>query len=273
MDTATAPLAALSDADFLRIQAFMYRHAGINLSPAKKALVSGRLQKRLRQRGLNGYGEYFRLVESGREPAETQVAVDLLTTNETYFFRELKHFEFLRDKVLPRLEPGRPCRVWSAACSSGEEPYSIAMLLADRLGSRPWEVLASDISSRVLATARTGHYPMSRGELIPKPYYSRFCLKGVGRQEGTFLVDKTLRARVRFFTANLNQALPKLGEFDVIFLRNVMIYFDAATKLEVVRRLTPLLTVGGYLFTGHSESLHGMDIDLKQVQPAIYRRK
>lgn len=268
----TASLVSLNDADFKCIQTFIHRHAGINLSPAKKALVSGRLLKRLRHRGLNGFGEYFRLVESGTEPAETQLAIDLLTTNETYFFREPTHFEFLRDRVLPQLPHQHPCRVWSAACSSGEEPYSIAMLLSDRLGGRPWELLASDISARVLATARTGHYPMSRGEQIPSDFFSRYCLKGIGRQEGSFLVERKLRARVKFFSANLNQPLPQIGGFDVIFLRNVMIYFDAATKLQVVRRLTPHLNEGGYFFIGHSESLHGLDVKLKQVQPAIYRR-
>ena len=268
----TVPLVSLTDTDFQRIQAFIHRHAGINLSPAKKALVSGRLLKRLRHRGLIGFGDYFRLVESGNEPAETQLAIDLLTTNETYFFRERKHFDFLRDRVLPKLTRQRLCRIWSAACSSGEEPYSIAMLLDDRLGGQPWELLASDLSSRVLATARAGHYPMTRGEQIPRDLFSRYCLKGVGRQEGSFLVDRKLRALVKFFSANLNQPLPQIGGFDVIFLRNVMIYFDAATKLQVVRRLTPQLNEGGYLFIGHSESLHGLDVDLKQVQPAIYQR-
>ena len=265
-------LMSLSDSEFQRIRSFLYREAGISLSPAKKALVSGRLTKRLRHHGLDNFGEYFKLVESGSSPAETRLAIDLLTTNETYFFREPKHFQFLRQRILPALPTGRSCRIWSAACSSGEEPYSIAMLLTEQLPGRSWELLASDISKRILARARTGHYPDERGRNIPPDFFARHCLKGIGRQEGTFLVERELRARVQFAEINLNQTLPEVGTFDVIFLRNVMIYFDADTKRQVVNRLLTKLRPAGYLFIGHSESLHGLELDLKAVQPAVYQK-
>ena len=203
---------------------------------------------------------------------ELQVAVDLLTTNETYFFREPKHFDFLRDHILPQHPAGKPFRVWSAASSSGQEAYSIAMILAEGLGDKPWEITASDLSTRVLEKARGGHYPMEHAEDIPQQYLSRYCLKGVGAQDGTFLVERSLRNRVNFMQVNLNKALPKLGEFDLIFLRNVMIYFDIETKRQVVRRIMALLKPGGYLLIGHSESLNGVVDDLQSVMPSIYRK-
>jgi chemotaxis protein methyltransferase CheR len=235
-------------------------------------LVSGRLAKRVKQRGLNSYDEYFKLLMKNGGDGELQVAIDLLTTNETYFFREPKHFDFLRDKVLPLRKPGKPFRLWSAASSSGEEPYSLAMLLADVLGEAPWELMASDLSMRVLEKARTGLYPMERAEDIPSHYLKRFCLKGTGSQEGNFLIAKELRSRVQYRQVNLNETLPKLGEFDVIFLRNVMIYFDMETKRQVVMRMMQLLAPGGYLIIGHSESLNGVTDDLKVVVPSVYRK-
>lgn len=262
----------LLDSEFAQFQGLLYRLAGISLSPAKKALVCGRLAKRIKHHRLDSYGDYFQLLTSGREPQELQIAIDLLTTNETYFFREPKHFEFLRSRVLPARRPGSAFRIWSAACSSGEEPYSIAMLLADCLHEAPWEIVASDISTRVLERARNGHYAMERAEHIPQEYLRAFCLKGVGRQEGTFMIDKRLRSKVDFRQVNLNEQLPRLGEFDVIFLRNVMIYFDVETKRKVVQRLMAALKPGGHLLIGHSESLNGVNDDLQVVAPSIYRK-
>ncbi|GAB5342140.1 CheR family methyltransferase [Pseudomonas fluorescens] len=266
-DTAT-----IDDREFGQFQTWLYRAAGINLSPAKKALVAGRLFKRLKHYELQSYGEYFKLIMNDQRKSELQVALDLLTTNETYFFREPKHFEFLRQQVLPHAAPGKVFRVWSAASSSGEEPYSLAMTLAESLGTTPWEVTGSDISTQVLAKARTGHYTMERTETLPQPLLAKYCLKGIGRQAGTFLIDKALRSRVNFVQVNLNEALPALGEFEVIFLRNVMIYFDQQTKRQVVARLLPLLKRGGYLIISHSESLHGVNDTLKLVAPSIYRK-
>lgn len=262
----------LADSDFSQFQTLLHRLAGIHLSPAKKAMVSGRLAKRVRHHRLRGYGDYLRLLHSGSEPQEMQIALDLLTTNETYFFREPKHFDFLRARILPERRPGKPFRIWSAACSSGEEPYSLAMLLADRLREAPWEIVASDISTRVLERARSAHYAIERAERIPAAYLSAFCLKGVGRQDGTFLINQNLRNRIRFLQINLNEQLPQLGDFDVIFLRNVMIYFDPETKRKVVRRLLAVLRPGGHLLIGHSESLNGIVDDLQMIVPSIYRK-
>jgi len=262
----------INDQEFSQFQKLIYQLAGISLSPAKKALVGGRLAKRLTKHSLNSYGDYFKLLTAGRNTDELQVAVDLLTTNETYFFREPKHFDFLRDKVLPVHKPGCKFRVWSAACSSGEEPYSIAMVVADHLGDGPWEVVASDICTRVLDKARTGHYPMDRIDGISREHLSRYCLKGVSSQENTLLVDKKLRSRVNFMQVNLNQSLPSLGEFDLIFLRNVMIYFDQETKRQIVQRMLPLLKRGGHFLIGHSESLHGVIDTLHPLAPSIYRK-
>lgn len=265
-------IAAITDKEFGQFQSLIYKIAGISLSSAKKPLVSGRLSKRLRELNLPNYGDYFKLLSSGLQPGEVQVAVDLLTTNETYFFREPKHFDFLRNEILAGCKLGRSFRVWSAACSSGEEPYSIAMELADRLGEGPWEVVASDICTRVLDKARAGHYPMERTSGISRTHLSRYCLKGVGAQEHTLLVDRKLRGRVNFMQINLNQPLPALGEFDLIFLRNVMIYFDQETKRQVVQRILPLLRPGGHFIVSHSESLNGIADSLEVLAPSIYRK-
>ncbi len=262
----------ITDQEFLQFQRFIYDAAGIHLSPAKKALVGGRLSRRLQQCGVKSYGEYFKLLISGEAQAEVQTAVDLLTTNETYFFREQKHFEFLRKVILTGRSGPPPFRVWSAASSSGEEAYSIAMVLEDCLTGQPWEVVGSDISQRVLQRARAGHYPMERATHIPQSYLQRFCLKGTGAQQGTLLVDRSLRSRVQFTQVNLNADLPDLGLFDMIFLRNVMIYFNNDTKREVVARVLGQLKPGGYFCIGHSESLNEITNAVRPVAPSIFRK-
>jgi chemotaxis protein methyltransferase CheR len=192
---------------------------------AKKQLVMGRLGNRLSHCGVGSYGEYFRLLKEGDSPLERQIAIDLLTTNETYFFREPKHFEFLKKQLPSMGDKSRPLRIWSAAGSTGEEAYSIAMLLEDLLPGRTWEVLGSDISTRVVERARTGLYSTAREQHIPPDYLRRFCRKGQGEQDGTLLVARALRSKVRFLHVNLNAPLPQFGSFDVVFLRNVLIYF------------------------------------------------
>ena len=264
--------AVLNEKEFTHIQTMLYNIAGISLSPAKKALVTGRLARRLQHYGLSNYGDYFQMLTRPDARSELQIAIDLLTTNETYFFREPKHFDLLRDTILPALPNNRTVRIWSGACSSGEEVYSIAMILAEVLGERPWEIVASDISTRVLERARSGHYPMERAEDIPQNYLSKYCLRGVGSQTGTFLMDRTLRQRVQVMQINLNTSLPKLGEFDVIFLRNVMIYFDQPTKQQVVARMLPALRSGGYFLVSHSESLNGITNALRLISPSVYRK-
>ncbi len=272
MPAATNASVAITDQEFALFQRLIYKLAGIHLSDAKKVLLVGRLSRRLKALDLNTFSEYYRLLTSHEQPEEMQRMVDLLTTNETYFFREPKHFEYLRDKILPGTPLQPPFRVWSAACSSGEEPYTLSMVLAEyRQG--PWEVFASDISTVVLEKARNGHYPLERHEGIPATFLNKYCLKGVRSQAGTFLVAKELRDRVHFRQINLTHPIPaEIGEFQVIFLRNVMIYFDTETKQKVIDNLLPRLKSGGYFIIGHSESLNGVTDKLRPVQPTIYRK-
>lgn len=261
----------LGATEFNAIKRFIFDVAGIHLSDAKKALVTGRLAKRLRAHSLHSYDEYLKLI--ARDENERQIALDQLTTNETYFFREPQHFTHLRDVVLPDRPRGQPFRVWSAASSSGEEAYSIAMLLAAELKEAPWEVVGTDISSQVVAKARAGRYPLARAHHIPPEYLRAFCLKGTGPEEGNLLVNKHLQRKVRFLQANLNAPLPDLGPpFDLVVLRNVMIYFQPETKRALVARLLEKLRPGGWMYVGHSESLNGLSESVVQVKPAIYRK-
>ncbi|MYM21364.1 SAM-dependent methyltransferase [Duganella sp. FT135W] len=267
------PVAMITDREFVQFQRFIYDAAGITMANGKQALVSGRLAKRLAHYQLDSYGDYLRLLESRAQPAELQMAVDLLTTNETYFFREPKHFALLRELAQEARDKNRTLRVWSAASSSGEEAYSISMVLADVIGEdAAWEVLGTDISTRVLQSARRGHYPMERASQMPPAYLKRFCLKGQGSEAGTMLIERGLRQRVQFQHLNLNAPLPKVGTFDVIFLRNVMIYFNLETKRQVVARLLAQLRPGGYFLIGHSETLNDINDSMTAVAPSIYRK-
>jgi chemotaxis protein methyltransferase CheR len=264
----------ITDSEFGQFQKLIFDQAGISLSASKKRLVTGRLAKRIRHYGLSSYGDYFNRLMSGRLSAdELQVVIDKLTTNETHFFREPAHFDFLRNEVLANVEPGRSFRVWSAASSSGEEAYSTAMVISDCLGEGTWEVFGSDINTEILTKARHAHYSMSVIHEIPEHYLRRYCLKGVRNQAGTFLIDNQIRKHVHFKQVNLNAPLPDIGQFDLIFLRNVMIYFSQETKQQVVKRMLPLLKPGGYFVVGHSESLNGITDQLQLVRTTIYRKR
>lgn len=264
----------ISRAEFERFRGLMRRMAGIELPPAKMHMVSGRLAKRLREHQLSSFDDYYRLVTSGQAADELHRMVDLLTTHETYFFREPAHFKYLANQILPQVVAGSDFRIWSAASSTGEEAYSLAMVLMDRLGSSAgWEVFASDISREVLDKARNGVYAMSRTDGIPREYLRRYCLRGIGRREGTLRVDETIRKRVRFAPVNLNESLAKAGQFDVVFLRNVLIYFDLEAKQKIVERILGQLKPRGWLIVGHSESLNGVSGALSPEHPTIYRRR
>lgn len=260
----------LTDKEFALFQKMIYDIAGINLSNAKKALVSGRLAKRVKHYDLKSYGDYFSLLSHSPQ-GELQTAVDLLTTNETFFFREPKHFDFLRDNILPSWR-GDTLRVWSAASSTGEEAYTLSMILAEHALTNNWEIVGTDISTRVIERASRGHYPIERAQKIPREYLTKYCLKGRGSQEGTFIIDKPIRNRVKFVHANLKESQSRLGSFDVIFLRNVLIYFDMETKQHVLSQLIQRLKNGGYLLIGHSESLNGINHHLDNIAPSIYRK-
>jgi len=264
---------AINDHEFALFQRLIHQIAGISLADTKKVLLVGRLQKRLRHFHLESFTQYYRLLSSDQHPGEMQVMVDLLTTNETYFFREPQHFDFLRDEILRQRRRPNALRIWSAASSSGEEAYTIAMLLAEHLANAPWEIVGSDISTQVIEKARHGHYPLGRHQGIPPDFLAKYCLKGVREQAGSFLVIPALRQRVSFRQANLTQPIDRsFGQFEVIFLRNVMIYFDDETKRKVVNNLLPHLLPGGHLIVGHAESLNGITDELSSVRPTIYRK-
>jgi chemotaxis protein methyltransferase CheR len=262
----------LKDHEFIWIRDYLYKHTGIVLSDRKRALVTGRLDKRLRHYGFSSYSEYFRKIDTEGLQQEALMAIDLLTTNETYFFREPKHFDFLQNHFFPGHRAGQPLRFWSAASSSGEEAYTLAMLAAEFAKAEQWEIIGTDISTRVLEKAHRGLYPLHAAEKIPQPLLKKYCLKGRDEYEGFFLIDQALRNRVKFMRANLNDTLPNLGLFDVIFLRNVMIYFDIPTKQRLVERIQQHLRPGGYIILSHSESLNGMKSHLQMVSPSIYRK-
>lgn len=262
----------ITDAEFARFQRLIREIAGISLADSKKGLLVGRLGKRLRALQLKTFGQYHELVTDGGNTQERQTMVDLLTTNETYFFREQAHFDFLRHTIVPQHPPRQPLDIWSAAASTGEEIYTLAMVLADCLGVHgAWSILGSDISTQVLATAARGHYWLARTRGLPTSHLHKYCLKGLRHQEGSFMIVPELRRHTRFLQINLNNPLPDIGRFHVVFLRNVMIYFDNDTKREVVARIVQKLHPGGYLIVGHSESLHGINDAVKLVRPTIYR--
>ncbi|BEV13815.1 SAM-dependent methyltransferase [Herbaspirillum sp. DW155] len=265
--------ADVSDQDMLLFQQLFRQQIGLHLPLSKKALLHSRLNHRLQELGLQGLAQYHRLISSADGAEECQRAIDLITTNETYFFREQSHFDFLAQELLPQWRDRKSLRVWSAACATGEEAYSLAMVLDHHRPAGGWSVFGSDISKRVLRFARRALYPMARGQNISRPYLRRYCLLGTGEYEGHFLVQAELRAKVEFAQRNLT-ALHEHedGLYDLIFLRNVIIYFDCDIKLQVLKDVIARLRPGGYLVVGHSESLHGMALDLQMHSPSIYRR-
>ena len=269
---------AVSDRDFLRFQALIHREAGIWLAPVKKALLVGRLARRLRELGLVSYGDYFeRVVE---DEAEKIRMLDAICTNETHFFREPRHFEFLAERIFPawRAEADagrrpRRIRVWSAACSTGEEPYTIAMMLLSAFPAG-WEleVLASDLSTKVLDRAAAGVWPLEKSKEIPEEHLKAFMLRGYGAQEGLMKAGPEIRGIVRFARVNLvGDDWPAGPPFDLVFCRNVLIYFERQAKITVVERLVDRLAPQGYLFLGHAESLGGFTTKARPVLPTVYQ--
>ncbi len=261
----------LSEDEFVRFQRFILKTIGLNMPPAKRAMLAGRLQKRLLALELNSYGEYLQILLAG-DQAELQRAIDLITTHETYFFREPKHFSLLRDRILPEFPPSQRLRVWSAAAATCEEAYSIAMVLAEARGDLSWEVMCTDVSASVLATGRRGLYPIERASQIPEPLLKKYCLKGGGEYTGTFLIERKLRNRMQFVQLNLKDALPDIGQFDIVFLRNVIIYFDNQMKRQILENVVGQMRPGGWLIVGHAESLLGGDVPIRPIWPTVYRK-
>jgi len=273
--------ARLSGEDFDFLCRLIYQKSRIRLGPDKRTLVASRLAKRLRQLQLADYNEYCQLLRSPAGEEELQFLIDRISTNHTHFFREIKHFDFLREKVLPRRQAssnGRReiFRVWSAACSSGEEPYSLAVHLSEHLAparSNAWDIEASDISTRVLEIAERGIYQEDKVSGISQELLRRHFQRGTREWEGQYRVKDELRQRVHFHHLNLlENNYPFTTPFDVILCRNVMIYFDRPTQEALVGYLAGWLSPGGYLMVGHSESLSGIRHSLKMVQPAVYAK-
>jgi chemotaxis protein methyltransferase CheR len=271
---------SLSRAEFVEIRDYVRRTAGIIIGDEKASMVVSRLWRHVEKLGFNDFGSYLRHLHTSEGALSKAQMLDLLTTNETYFFREPAHFKLLREQILPQFSQRAP-RVWCAAASSGEEPYSLAMVLAEKFGPQGWQLLATDISANVLEKASRGMYRMERIENMPADYMKRYCRRGIDQYDGWMMIDRCLRARVTFAQHNLLQkpvfdlfqpgSNPADHHFDVIFLRNVLIYFDQPTKQRVLENLVSVLRPGGWLITGHCESLNGLSLPLQQLSPSIYR--
>jgi chemotaxis protein methyltransferase CheR len=280
VELAASGLRPLTDIEFAQPSQLIYRHAGIYLAPTKKALLVGRLARRLRELQLESFGQYLRHVREGSDPLELNRMLEAICTHETHFFREPRQFEYIEHQLVPEWERAaaggarpRVVRAWSAGCSTGEEPYSLAMLLLGRLEGRGWrvEILATDLSHRVLDRARAAVWPVAKAAEIPPRYLRTFMLKGTRTQDGLMKAGPLLRSVVRFERVNLSEPPETVaGGFDLILCRNVLIYFDAASRARAVHRLMSRLGPEGRLFLGHSESLNGVTSELCSVGPTVY---
>ena len=267
-------MSELVDDTYRRIADLMYSAIGISFGDAKKPLVSSRLAPRIQRLGMDSFEDYLDLIGGGNDGGEFQMAVDLLTTNETYFFREPAHYDLLERELVATRPPS--LRVWSAASSFGDEAYSLAMLLADlqstgRIGAG-WSILGTDISDRVLQSAVTAIYPQDRLRHVSQPRLKRYCLRGEGESEGLVQIQPRLREHVRFGQLNLCRPLGDIGQFDVIFLRNVLIYFDPPTKRDVVDRVLSALRPGGLFFIGIAEGRVPCNTPLTSLAPGAFRK-
>ncbi len=271
----------LSDADFRRVSEAVYRHCGINLTEAKKTLVRARLAKRLKMAKTATFSAYIDFVLSGTKAAQQEFGdmVDAISTNFTSFFREEAHFNFLRQKILTPLKEKYPqggkLRIWSAASSSGEEPYTIAIVLQEELEGRghwDYRVLATDVSRRMLERARAGSFDQERVEPLTPLQKQKYLVPNVIEGQKVYQAAPVIRQRVQFQYLNLMDSWSFQEPFDVIFCRNVMIYFDKTTQSRLVNRMYDVLKPGGYLFIGHSESLTGIEHPYRYIQPAVHQR-
>lgn len=265
----------LTPEQFDAVSRLMYDTAGIHLPPGKEMLVQGRLGKRVRALNLSGFDEYFARLEADVTGEELSHLVDALTTNKTSFFRESDHFDHLRDEVLPRLRHRRaPFRLWSAGCSSGEEPYTLAMVLREAwtgpelLDTR---ILATDLSTRMLARAKQAAYTKAELSGVPDEFVRRY-FEHRPDDPRPYRVVQEVRSMVRIARLNLFDSWPMRGPFQVIFCRNVMIYFDRAKQERLIQRFWEILEPGGVLYVGHSESLSALKHEFRYIRPAVYMK-
>jgi chemotaxis protein methyltransferase CheR len=264
----------LSQAQFSKVSTLVYQVSGLNLHEGKFGLVRSRLANRVRESGLSDFESYMARVGADRSGRELAMLVDALTTNKTSFFREPRHFELLRTQVCPdQQQRSRPMRIWSAGCSSGEEPYTLAMVLLSELGATAGaKVLATDISARMLDRAREGEYAEEAIDDVPAQLRPQFFQRVTRTQPVRYRVTEPVRSMVTFARLNLMAAWPMRRRFDLISCRNVMIYFDKPTQQRLVERFYEMLVPGGWFFTGHSESLAGLEHGFRYIEPATYRR-
>jgi chemotaxis protein methyltransferase CheR len=273
---------SLSDSNYKEICETVYEYSRINLGEGKKDLVTARLNKRLRLLGLENYTDYCNYLKSSNGEEELIQLIDAISTNHTFFFREYKHFEFLKEVALPQLmdkinkSSEKSFKIWSAASSSGEEPYSLAIFLNEYFEKFPdlqWHVDATDISTKVLGLAQRAIYSEDRVKEVPMDLMKKYFQKGINRFEGHFRLKNFIIDKVKFQRINLLQPnYPFSEQFHVILCRNVMIYFDKETQEALVQKLTAQLAPGGYLLIGHSESLTNIKHNLKALQPAVYQK-
>lgn len=273
--------ATLSNDDFKRLSSFIYKEYGIKMPEVKKTMLQSRLHKRLRELNMTNYKDYVDFVFS-REGQDNEVIhmIDVVSTNKTDFFREPVHFEFLHNTVLPELlngeRPNRMIKVWSAGCSSGEEPYTLAMSLSEYMQIHPgfdYSIFATDISSRILKSAVEAIYKENRVEALPIQLKKRYLLKSKDRTNPTVRIIPDLRRRVTFQRLNFMDSTFNVPDnFDIIFCRNVLIYFDRETQERVINKLCAKLRPDGFFFLGHSESITNFDVPLKQLKPTIFRK-
>ena len=266
----------LTDKEFAQFQSLIYQQVGISLDAPKITLLVSRLGKRLRELELTSYQAYYDCISGEGGEEELTQLLDLISTNKTDFFREPIHFDFLREQVIPEVQDTRKLRVWSSASSSGEEPYTIAMTLCDAIPARnQWDIkiLASDISTRVLSKAASGIYEEERVGQLPQDLVRRHFLRGKGAQAGKLKIRPNLDQMITFRRINLmDPSFPIRTPLDVIFCRNVMIYFDRLTQTTLIEKVYRYLRPGGYLFIGHSESLQWIDHQFTYLRPTIYQK-
>lgn len=277
-DLRAPSLSRLSMEEFHLLAVLVFTKTGINLPTTKKVMLESRLNKRLRALKMDSFKDYIQLLDGGADvTGEIIHMIDVVTTNKTDFFREPHHFTYLEERILPELAQTKTnVKIWSAACSSGEEPYTLAMVMetfASQNHGFHYDIFASDISTTVLEKAAIAIYPADKVQCIAQETKKRYLLKSRDQEKPTVRVVPLLRSKVKFQRINLmDDVLPIDQTFDIIFCRNVLIYFDRKTQLKVVKKLTDQLAVGGYLFIGHSESLHQADLPLFQEKPTVYRK-
>ena len=272
----------LSDKEMQYFRELIYEECGIELKDAKRSMMSSRLYKRLRKLGLSSYQEYYDHINSAGDNLNEIISmIDVITTNKTDFFREPAHFEFLKQKVLPemtslpRFKKDKTINFWSAGCSSGQEPYTLAMVLEDYFSGKEgkYQILATDIAHSVLAEAKRAVYIKEIIDPIPGLYKSKFLQTGKGKQKGRYRVVPELRKKILFGRLNfMDDDFGISTMMDVIFCRNVIIYFDWKTKVNVITKLYNQLRPGGYLFVGHSETLNGVNLPLNRMIPTVFQK-